>query len=57
MKEKETMKGTKEEAAVQAEEKRRADVNPRDAAQDESEQRIDEIAERHRETLERLARD
>ncbi len=51
------MKGTSKEEAVRAEQDRRADPDPRDTVNDESEQQIDEIVERHRETLDRLARD
>ncbi len=57
MKEKETMKKTTREAAVRAEEDRRTEPNTRDGADEKSEQRIDQIVERHRETLNRLARD
>jgi len=56
MKEKPTMKSTTRKAAATRAKGRLADAPAPEATRDESERRIDEIVERHRETLERLAR-
>lgn len=57
MKEKETMKQTKDNASSRSERDGQSAAAAPTASEEETERRIDEIAERHRETLERLARD
>ncbi len=57
MKEKETMKTTKDNASSEPEQDRPSASTAPTPSDEETERRIDEIAERHRETLERLARD
>jgi len=56
MKEKPTIKSATTKAAQSGAQGKDAKPAASDGARDESERRIDEIAERHRETLERLAR-
>jgi len=56
VKEKPTMKSATTKAAQSGAQGKDAKPAASDGARDESERRIDEIAERHRETLERLAR-